>query len=207
MKQYIKAILLSLIMVSTYFSVFGQDEQENTENKWSAQLNLSHQDLLFDISFGQLGVVYPVSIRPQYSLEVQRSFLSKKGKKRILLGQVGYYNNLYHNKWYNIQIGYMKETTIFKGLYAAWGLEIGMALVKDSDPQYVFVDDKWMLSENFVPVHADLTFGPRLDIGYRIIDNEHPIDVLLTNDLTLRIDPELGGFPYYSTGLGIRYGF
>ncbi len=191
-------LLLSNLML------FAQIEEDKPTNNWNVQFNIQHQDLMVGFDYGQLGVYHKVNIRPMYSVEIQRYF---KNKKRFLNGQISYYDNLYHDRTLAFQLGYFTERNIYKGLFVVSGMELGLARVKSSDTQYILEDGKWMPMPNEVPAFTTIMFGPRLDFGYRIMENDHPIDILLKSHLSLRLDAQVGGLPFYGVGVGVRYGF
>ena len=202
MKKY---TLLIAFLSLNHFVLFAQEEVDY--NKWSAQLNVQHQDLGFDFQFGQLGVYDNVLIRPVISLDMERAFLRKgNAKKKILLtSQIGFYSNTYHERWLSFKVGVRRERQLFNHFYLSFGIEAGLTRTKNSDIQYVLENDKWVPTSNFEPARLDYLFGPRMDIGYRVIKGVHPIDIFTTNNLLIHAN-SFGGFPYYATGIGVRYG-
>jgi len=183
---------------------FGQEEG-NSKN-WAIQANFQHQDLLIDIPFGQLGVYDQVNFRPVYSIEVQKYLKDKKRYRRFFSLQGYFYNNLYHDNSYGVQLGYFKERKIYKGLFVVSGMEIGIGEIQNSDPVYIYEENEWKPTENTSPAYTSVSFGPRLDIGYRILDKENYLDVILKSHLTLRLENRSGGLPFYGVGFGVRYG-
>ena len=202
-KIYFQIALAFIALISTKLN--AQDEQIASD--WSAQLNVQHQDYLFDFNFGQLGVVYQVGIRPQVGLEVQRVIKRKENKTRFVTGQVGLYNNPYNERWLYLKLGIGKERIFDNGFFFNFRIEGGLARVSNIDPQYILEDGKWVPTDNYAESHIDFMFGPRLDLGYRISDAGNPIDVVLNSNLNLHLNPEIGGIPYRALGFGVRYGF
>jgi len=202
-KIYFQIALAFTVLINT--SVNAQDELEMRD--WSAQLNVQHQDYLFDFNFGQLGVVYEVGMRPQVGLEVQWVITRKENKSRFVTGQLGFYNNPYNERWLYLRFGVGKERIYNNGFFFNFRMEAGVARVSNIDPQYILEDGKWIPTDNYAQPRTDFMFGPRLDLGYRISDAGNPIDVVLNSNLNLHINPEIGGIPYRALGFGVRYGF
>jgi hypothetical protein len=187
------------------FTAFGQDEVP--QSKWSVQANIQHQDLLFQIPFGQLGVFDPVYVRPVYSIEVQRYLKDGKRYRQFLSLQTYFYNNLYHDQSVGLQLGIFKERTIYKSLFLVTGIEVGLGRIWNSDTQYILEDGVWVPTENYMQSYNSFSFGPRMDLGYRVANGNHPIDILVKSHLTLRLENQTGGLPFYGVGFGVRYRF
>jgi hypothetical protein len=147
-----------------------------------------------------------VNFRPLYSVDIQRFSYKKPKTKRFFSGQVGFYNNLYHERWLSFKLGYGMEKQLFKNFTGSLRMESGFALVRNADPRYRYEDGKWVKAKNDSPIFADIVFGPRLDLAYRVSDKSHPIDLIATSNLTLHLNPRVGGIPYYGIGLGARVG-
>jgi hypothetical protein len=203
LKIYFQIILAFTVLANTNLNA----QDETIPSDWSAQLNIQHQDYLFDFNFGQLGVVYQVGIRPQVGLEVQKVIKRKENKSHFLTGQLGIYNNPYNERWSYLRLGYGKERIFDNGFFFNIRMEAGVARVSNIDPQYILEDGKWVVTDNYATPHVDFMFGPRLDLGYRISDAGNPIDVVLNSNLNLHLNPEIGGIPYRALGFGVRYGF
>ncbi len=209
MKNYIYITLILLLGLNTNIS-FGQntDDLLRLRNpKWAMQLNFQDQDLLAALDFGALRVVHDVKIRPAISLEVQRFFGQSAKKSRYVSGQLGYFNNVYHEQFASLKLGYGIERRIYKGFFASWRIEAGLARVKNSDIQYIYENDKWVPTSNYIPSTIDVLFGPRLDLGYRVVNGAHPIDILVTSHAMIHVHSEFGALPYYGLGIGAKYGF
>ena len=209
MKTYLMAIAIGLFLSLT--TLFAQtpppDSTATTPPRWAIQLNTQHQDLLYQIQYGQLGVTDPVNIRPLYSIDFQRFYAKNIQTRRFLSGQIGMYNNLYHERWISFKIGYGVEQKIGKRLFGSLRMEGGMALVRNTDVRYQYEDGKWVEAKGDSPLYADIVLGPRMDFGYRVGNTKNPIDIIATANLTLHLNPRVGGIPYYGIGLGVRYGF
>lgn len=202
-------IAFATILCLATSPLFGQKKAETPPPpKWAIQSNIQHQDILFDIDFGQLAVAHDVKIRPFYSLELQRFKTTKNPNRRLFaVAELGYYNNLYHDRWLALKLGIGSERKIGNFFIAA-RIQGGLARVKSADVQYVLEDNKWVISKETRLITKDLLLSPRIDVGYRIRNNEHPIDVVLNYQMTLYVSPVLEvGIPYHGYGLGVRYGF
>lgn len=207
MKKYIQlGLMLACLWGGTMLQGQTQEEVPAQANKWAAQVNVQHQDLQFQLQFGQLGVVHEVSFRPLYSVDIQRFLLKKPTSKRFFSGQIAFHNNLYHERWLSVKLGYGIEKQLFKNFSASLRMESGFALVKNTDVRYQYEEGKWVQAKNDSPTYADIVLGPRLDLVYRVSDKAHPIDIIGTSNLTLHLNPRVGGIPYYAVGLGARFG-
>lgn len=200
-KIYIVLIAILFLGVTPSFA------QEENLNKWAVQLNLQHQDLLLELNFGQLRVADEVNIRPHYSFEVQRFFKMKSAKRRMFaIGELGYFDNLYHDKWLGLKLGVGSERQLGNFIISS-RVQAGAARTKGADIQYVLEEGKWVVSKKSRQTTLDFLMSPRIDVGYRIVKNEHPIDVFLNYQMTLYISPTLDiGIPYHGYGFGLRYG-
>lgn len=184
----------------------ANSQEDIATNRWYVQANLQHQDMAFEIPYGQLGVVHDVHIRPFYNAEIQYLLSQTSKKKRYLTGQLGYYNNLYHNQALSLKLGYAREYKLFKIIIVNIRGDVGIAAVKNSDVQYVYEEGKWVAAPNYDPTRLAFLISPHLDLGYRIRENKNPIDLFLTSHLLLINDYEWGALPYYGIGVGVRYG-
>jgi hypothetical protein len=209
MKNYIYIIVFAFLgmNVSTSFGQATADIDILRNSKWAVQLNFQDQDLLVALDFGALRVVHDVKVRPLFSADVQRFFGQSNKKRRYLSGQLGYFNNVYHERALSLKVGYGIERRIYKGFFASWRMEVGVARVKNSDIQYVYENDKWVTTNNYQPATFDALFGPRLDLGYRIMNGANPIDILVVSHAMIHVHSEFGGLPYYGLGIGVKYGF
>ncbi len=203
--KYQIIFLFQIIFFCLPSNLTAQDETISKD--WSAQLNVQHQDYLFDFNFGQLAVVYEVGIRPQIGLEVQRVIKRKDNKSVLATGQLGIYNNPYNERWLYLRLGVGKERIFDNGFFFSFRIEGGLARVSSIDPQYILEDGKWVATNNYTEPRIDFMFGPRLDLGYRISDAGNPIDVVLNSNLNLHLSPQVGAIPYRALGFGVRYGF
>lgn len=209
MKNKIYSLLVLCAILYSNTSLMAQEEGKAIdENRWAIQLNIQHQDIMFQnlLNFGTLRVFDEVNIRPIFSLEAQRYFSIRPKSKRFLAAQVGYYNSLYHQKWLIAKLAYGRERTLYKGLFISFRAEFGVARAKDSDLQYIYENEKWVVTDNFGTARMGFLFGSRMDIGYRVTNGAHPIDALLTTHGNIHFDSNIGALPYYGIGIGVRYG-
>lgn len=199
-------LLFLLLAGALQLSAFGQDSPPI--GKWALQLNLQHQDFLLPgaIYVGQLGVIHEVRVRPVFALDGQRFFFKNPKNKGFFSGQIAYHNNLYQNRWWSGKFGLGYERLFRFGLITSIRIEAGWARVKDSDPQYVFEEGKWVYLKTDGKAFTTTQLSPRLDIGYRIGTIDHPIDLFANGQLTALAHPEWGLLPYYGVGVGLRYG-
>jgi hypothetical protein len=205
-KLYIALIIFSFLGTST---LFAQNEISILPvNKWAVQANFQHQDLIFDIDFGQLAVADEVNVRPRYSLEIQRFFNLKSTKNRFFaVAEIDYFHNLYHDKWIGLKLGLGREWQI-GNFFIAPRLLGGLARTQGADIQYIYENEKWVVSQEPRTATTDLLLSPRLDFGYRIIESKNPIDIFVNYQMTLYLSPENDiGLPYHGYGFGFRYGF
>lgn len=207
-KIYFLLVLLPILWNSTSLLAQEETKKEVEESKWAVQFNVQHQDIMFQnlLNFGTLRVFDQVNIRPVYSLEAQRYFSVKPKSKRFLAAQVGYFNSLYHQEWFMAKLAYARERTIYKGLFVSLRAEFGITRIKDNDPQYIYENEKWVVTDNFGAARTGFLFGSRLDIGYRVTSGTHPIEALLITQGNIHFDQNIGALPYYGIGIGVRYG-
>ncbi|MEN0047955.1 MAG: hypothetical protein AAF806_12920 [Bacteroidota bacterium] len=201
--------ILSIISFVSY-SVALNGQNDSLSNKWAVQLSLKHQDIpIFKaFSIGQLAVLHEVKIRPYYTLDIQHNLKSKKPNLKFAFStQLGYYRNLYRDRWLSYKVGTLLEWQFFKRCYLITRIELGHAFVKDADVQYIYENNKWIPTSNFDSFEAGFIASPRVDVAYRVINSKNPIDVLLTTDATLIYHPNFGRLPYFGFGGGVRYGF
>lgn len=199
--------------ITLVFLVFGLSKSKaqtsdsiSHGSKWALQFGMQHQDLTLRIPYGQLGTIHKVSIRPYYSLGAQRSFAYRKKSHRFYSGQIGFYNNTYHENWLSFKLGYGKEFQFFKKGFVSLRLEAGLIRAKNSDVQYIYESGQWVKAKNYAQASMDITLAPRLDFGYRIVDGSLPIDLLASSQLMIHYDSSIeSGLPTYGAGLGLRF--
>lgn len=203
MKNYL--FLTFCLIWST--NIFAQDVESNAK-KWAVQLNFQHQDLLVDVDFGQLGVYHDVKIRPHTTLEFYRFVNTRKDNRKIFfVSELGYFHNLYHDKWLALKLGIGSERR-FGNFIISSRLLGGIARTQGADIQYINSNGQWIVNDNKREPTLDYLMSPRVDIGYRISNNENPIDIFLNYQMTLYLSPEQQiGLPYQGYGFGVRYGF
>jgi len=208
MKKYINLFLwISLQLWAS--DIFAQETaaQSSPTKSWAIQLNVQHQDLALQISFGQLGVAHQVRIRPVYSMGIQRFTQKKASVRTFWSGQIAFYNNLYQDRLLHGSLGAVVERWLTKSLFISTRIESGVAFVRNADVQYELENGLWIPSNNFSKTYTVLVVGPRLDIGYKIIDQAHPIEIIAMTKLTANISSRIGFLPYYAAGVGVRWGF
>jgi len=199
-------VLLSLGLLLATTGLWAQETEEHPQ--WSVQLGVQQQDLAMQIPYGQLGTLHKVYIRPFYSLDLQRTLKQGKRTQLFASGQLGFYNNLYHERWISAKVGIGLEGSLFKRGFYSLRTEAGLARTKSSDVQYAYENGKWVPTENFAKASVDVLMAPRLDLGYRVLDGTHKLDLVLTSQLLLHIDTSIeSGLPLYGLGTGIRYHF
>lgn len=199
--------------ITLVFLVFGLSKGKaqtsdsiSQEPKWALQLGVQHQDLTLRIPYGQLGTIHQVGIRPYYSLGAQRSFGYRKKSHRFFSGQIGFYNNTYHENWLCAKLGYGREFQFLKKGFVSLRLETGLIRAKNSDVQYIYESGEWVKAKNYAQASMDITLAPRLDFGYRILEGNLPIDLLVSSQLMIHYDSSIGsGLPTYGAGLGLRF--
>ena len=131
----IKYILLLALLGNLFvMPLFAQTEE--APQRWAVQVNVQHKDLAVKYSYGQLGVVYKVPVRPFYTIEGQRFFRIKDKSKKFLSLKAGLYNDLYHERWTSLQLGLGWERNLTKNLFLALRAEFGGASVRNTDIQY-----------------------------------------------------------------------
>lgn len=202
--------VVTLLLCNTTLLLSQADQNTPKTSQWLIQANFQHQDGLLQeaLSIGQLAVLYDVNIRPLFNVEAQYSIQKTTKKKKFFNVQLAYYSNTYHNEWLSLKLGYGLEWKIYKGLFLNYSIEAGLAHVQNSDVQYSYEGGKWVVTDNTDSPVIDVIFGPRMDLGYRVVTGENPIDVLISSNLLLHFDSKIGdAFPYYATGIGVRYGF
>lgn len=201
-----KNLIILLLLLFCSVNLFAQ-ESENNE-KWAGQLNFQYQDLLFEIDFGQLGVYHDVNIRPHTTLELYRFINTRKDNRKLFaLAELGYYHNLYQDKWLALKLGFGSERRLGNFIISS-RIQGGIARTQGADVQYINSNGKWIVNDQKREPTFDLLISPRIDLGYRIINNENPIDIFLNYQMTLYISPaQQIGIPYHGYGLGVRYGF
>ncbi|MFK7950213.1 MAG: hypothetical protein AB8G11_21665 [Saprospiraceae bacterium] len=199
--------LTILLLLFCSVNTFAQNNNPN-HKKWAAQLNVQHQDLLFDIDFGQLGVYHNVKIRPHTTLELYRFINTRKANRKLFgLAELGYFHNLYHDKWLALKLGIGSERR-FGNFIISSRIMGGIARTQGADIQYVNSNGKWIVNDQKREPTLDYLMSPRVDLGYRIINNENPIDIFLNYQMTLYLSPaQQIGIPYHGYGLGVRYRF
>lgn len=202
-----KNLYIAIIAIFCSITVFAQDSESN-HTKWAAQLNFQHQDLLFEIDFGQLGVYHDVKIRPHTTLELYRFLNTRKDNRKLFfVSEFGYFHNLYHDKWLALKLGIGSERRFGNFIFSSRILG-GLARTQGADIQYVNSNGQWIVSDQKRAPTLDYLLSPRVDLGYRIVNNENPIDIFLNYQMTLYLSPaQLIGIPYHGYGLGVRYRF
>lgn len=200
---------LYIITLLSFFSItaFAQKSELN-HTKWAVQLNVQHQDFLFEIDYGQLGIYHDVKIRPHIMLELYRFLNTRKDNHKLfVVTDFGYYYNLYHDKWFALKLGFGSERR-FGNFFFSSRINSGIARTQGIDIQYINSNGQWIVNDQKREPTLDLLISPRIDLGYRVMNNENPIDIFLNYQMTLYLSPiQQFGIPYHSYGLGVRYGF
>ncbi|MCI4667672.1 MAG: hypothetical protein MRZ79_05880 [Bacteroidia bacterium] len=196
-------LIFILLLGFAVLPSFGQKKEK--KSTWAFQSNLQHQDIAFSFYVGQLGQVDPVYIRPYTSLEVQRLFYDNEKAQRFLSLKTGLYRNLYHDRWISLQLGLGIQKYLNKKIFYALRGELGFANAKNTDIQYQLEDGKWVQTRNGAPSSTNPLFGLRLDIGYRALIDEMPLDIILLSQINGHKNSIFESYvPYYSIGLGLR---
>ena len=198
-------LLVALLAIGS--SLFAQTESAPELRRWSAQLNFQQQDLLFEIPVGQLGVVHQVRLRPRVTLEAQRFFREGERGRAFGSAQIGYYHNLYHDRWLSFKAGIGYEWKFGSRFFGSLRMEGGAARVKRSDVQYIYEDGVWVPTKNEAKANVDVLLSPRVDVGYRVLRGPIPMDIVANADLTLNANSRIGLIPFYGLGLGFRIEF
>lgn len=199
-------VLLALGLLMATLNVQAQEIE--AAPKWSVQLGVQQQDLAFQIPYGQLGTLHMVNIRPFYSLDLQRVLKQRKKTQLFVSGQLGFYNNLYHERWISAKLGIGLEGSLFKKGFYSLRTEVGLARAKSSDVQYAYENGKWVPTDNYAKASVDVLMAPRLDVGYHLFEGAHKLDLVVTSQLLLHIDTSIeSGLPMYGLGAGLRYHF
>ncbi|MEL6252802.1 MAG: hypothetical protein AAFR87_12380 [Bacteroidota bacterium] len=206
MKFIYTLLLLFLIMGGMAGELFSQKEKKT--DRWNIQLNLQHKDIsvLSELYIGQLQVSHQVWIRPFYSLDIQRSFFNNPGFKFFFTGQIGYYANLYSDHWTSWDVGLGLEKRILKKFFLSLRYKIGRASWQARDVQYIYEGDQWVRSPNPANPEGHNLRVVRLDLGYRLREGNHPIDIIGNTQLSILKHTDYGPIPYGAAGIGIRYG-
>jgi hypothetical protein len=200
-----KNFILLLAFLCTIRAAFAQTPEVETGiqwpmPKWSARLDLYHQDYVGNIlAIGQLGVYDKVIVRPGLRLGIERSWITKKHIRLYQGLLAGYYHNTYDERSWTIgtEIGF--ELRIFKQFRVAWPIGIHYNNAKAIDVRYEYVGDHWVKAKNTDPSISRLQITPfSLNIGWRFMPaSEHPIDVFANGNLS--------GIGPWQPGVGIPF--
>ena len=198
---------LSFIALNALFCFYNVQlanaQETEQEPQWALQLGVQQQDLAVQIPYGELGTVHPVHLRPFYSIDVQHKLKVKGKKYSFVTGQLGYYNNTYHENWISAKLGFGRELTLSKKFFASLRLEAGIARAKNSDVQYRYESNRWVPSKNYEKASIDILVAPRLDIGYHLTNQ---FDLVATTQFLTQFDTSIeSGIPMYGIGIGLRY--
>ncbi|MEO0899795.1 MAG: hypothetical protein AAFY71_25510 [Bacteroidota bacterium] len=186
--------------------VLGQEKSH--KGQWSAQINLSHQDLVVSQPFfiGQLGVAHQVRVRPEISSDIMYILRNDKKISFLASGSVGYYHNLYQEAWFSYQLGIGLRAKFGKKLFMDLQFQNGNAHVRYSDVQYVLEDGIWVKANSDKPKFRGRLTTIKLNLGYTLREGSHPISLMGSGKISLLGDPDFGPIPYYGYGIGLRYG-
>ncbi|MEL6132061.1 MAG: hypothetical protein AAFR59_01715 [Bacteroidota bacterium] len=205
-------ILIGAMLLLPFYAI-GQDtnvpsELTTKKEKWNLQLSIQHQDLLLgdELDVGQLGVVFNAWMRPRYVLDAQRLIRLGEGVYMFGTGQISYYRNLYFDRWLSFKLGGGMEFRIERRILVSGRLEIGGGHVKNTDVQYILEDGIWVPTQNVIPPKWMPQVSLRSDLGYRVLDDVHLLDVFVNGNVTLINNPTFGPLPYGAFGIGVRYG-
>ena len=202
----LKIFLLTLFLASGW-QLWGQEANEKV--RWSAQFSFQYQDIIGGtsaVNIGQLGVLDEVKFRPLVSADVFRWKYKSATKKKFQHLQLSYFNNTYQADWLTLKWGFGTERILFKKWLIQYGLDIGVARIKNAYVQYIYENEKWEPTRNRDAPVYDFVIGPRLEIGYQFTVGNHPLAVLITSNAMLHLNTQLEGIiPFNALGLGVRY--
>jgi hypothetical protein len=207
-----KHIFILALLVLTSMGLSAQTEAQvllPVPSRWKLRADFFHQDLAFQIPFGQLGVYHKPVIRPGFALGGEYTYQQRKHLRLYQSAHLGYYNNVYEERWGTLGTELGMEWEIWKGILIAPRIGLQYNLVKPSDLRYMYEGDKWVPVRNTDPAFSRLGGSIGLDLGYRVCKGAHPIDVLANGNVSIAGPYIKGSFPFYffkSAGVGLRVG-
>lgn len=205
--NYIQGIILILGLVFS-INTNGQKEIKDTKkSKIHLRADLIHQDNLFTLDFGALGVYDKVTLRPGISLSLEYDWINKKFFRFYSSVKTGFQNNPYEERFVTIGSNTGIEFLAFKRLLIAPRGGLDYNFVKPTDIRYEYDGDKWVVSKNLDPVFSRITASVGLDLGYRIRKGYKPIDLLINGTATIGgpyIKDSVPIWAWKSLGLGLR---
>jgi hypothetical protein len=201
-----KQILFSFLLL-----VASQWLGAQVSPQYAARLDLYHQDWLGNFSYGQLGVMDPVHVRPGVRVGIERTWISKSHFRLYQDVLVGYYHNTYEERSWTIGSDIGFEWRLWKQLSLALPIGLHYNNVKAIDVRYVYEGDKWVKAKNDDPIVHRIQVPVGLNLGWRFLpDALHPIDVFANANVALLSPWQPGaGIPFLLTkslGLGLRVG-
>lgn len=207
MRDMRQAMFILLLLLS----VKQLSAQPLQQPRWFGRLDLYHQDVLDDISFGQLSVYDPVHIRPGFRVGVERTWIEKTHFRFFQDILVGGYFNPYDERSFTLGTDAGVEWRIFKQFRVAMPFGLQFHRVKPRDVRYVFDGEKWVRAPNTDPVIRRVQIPVGLNLGWRFWPTSpHPIEVFANGNVSLVRPYQPGSgipfFMYKAAGLGVKIG-
>lgn len=207
----IKYVCLALCL-SYVVAGYGQKA-----SPWAATLNLFHQDRGIAIDAGSLQTTNPVSIRPGFSLAIERTWDEGKRKGTRLFQDLhaGFWQNPYSENYLFLGTRLGADIRIFGQLRLTPSLIYRIGRAKTKDIRYAYEEGKWVPTDNSTPGFLRQTLGPDIQWSWRFAPTSaHPIDFQVGANWLLAlkympVDPEGAPnlFLYKTFRVGLRYGF
>lgn len=190
---------------------FGQNS-----SPWAVHFNFFHQDQGIDIDAGSLQTTSPVSLRPGFSLGLERTWDEGKRQGTRLFQDLhlGFWQNPYSENYTFLGTRLGSDFRVFDQLRLTPSLLYRLGRAKTKDIRYVYEEGKWIPTSNSTPGFFRQNVGIDLQLSWRFAAaTTHPIDLQLGANWLLALkympvalegDPNL--FLYKTFRLGLRYG-
>ncbi len=208
--MFIKNKNLLLVLFVLLFSLKTKAQTATPsvfQPKWAAILNIGHQEDAINISFGTLQTIHKVSIRPNISVGIERTWFNRTKFRLFQDLKVAYFHDTYIEKVYGLSTDLGFEFKIFRGLRLTPRLGVGYNLAKPNDIRYKLEGDKWVRTANTDPSVSRLNIKAGIDLSYRF---NNKMDVVVGGRYAL-ISPYLPDiqevFLYRGLHIGGRYFF
>ncbi|WP_421799933.1 hypothetical protein [Haliscomenobacter sp.] len=196
---------------------WGSAGFSQNSSPWAANFVFFHQDAGFKLDVGSLQTTNPVTIRPGFSLGLERTWDEGKRKGTRLFQDLhaGFWQNPYSENYLFLGTRLGADIRIFGQLRLTPSLIYRIGRAKTKDIRYAYEEGKWVPTDNSTPGFLRQTLGLDIQWSWRFApDAAHPIDFQVGANWLLAlkympVDPE--GAPnlylYKTFRVGLRYGF
>jgi hypothetical protein len=194
----IKLIIIALLVANLAYS------QDIQKKKYAIIANIGQQTDVYKIDLGALQSIQNTPFQPRIEVGIERTWKNKRTFRFHQDLKLTFVSDPYIERVYGIGTDFGAEFKILRRILVTPRIGIHYNYAKSTDVQYIYKDEKWVKTANYLPTTNRLFLKGGLDLGYRI-NNRY--DVFVNGQYSLNM-PHLAEVPLFlnqSVSLGVRY--